>query len=304
LCVYVVLCRATQVADSKIAQDAATAAQVAFKAEVDGDVKVSLKAMETKVAGMEGTVNILKSSGGGCIPYVEYQTSAATDTAAAECKLLSYECTGGMFESVRPTRTTDRVCKKWTVQSCTSGTEYAQDGTSRTDSSCATATACKANEYELQPLTHNSDRVCMAAPAKCMETSSGLTTLFVDNKQIKTCCNGVKACGGDGKTKATAGKSCYTIKFVHKQTVSTKYWVFEHETANTAYEVFCEMEQCGWDKGGEWTDRSLCGGWSLVMKTSSGTVRVFRQKCTLEDCQHILQLYYLTGCHWFPRQLA
>jgi hypothetical protein len=279
--------RAAQVTASAQSTADAKAAQVTFKAEIDVEVKGSLKStsdnlvtLQTKVAGIEGTVNMLKSSGGGCIPYVEYETKAATATDAAECKLLSYECEGGTFESVRPTRKTDRVCKKWTRQSCKEGVEYAADGSSRIDSRCVAATACKANEYAEKELTYNTDRVCLALPTKCTVASNGLTKVFVGGKVKQVCCRGDKPCGGDGSTKALAGKSCYTIRFVHEKKVSGKYWVYEKEIGSP-YEVFCEMVQCGWDRGGSWSDKSQCGGWSLVMKTTSGSTCLNRYEAGL-----------------------
>jgi hypothetical protein len=265
--------RAEQIAASKVATDEAKAAQVTFKAEVE---EGSLKSMQTTVAGIEGTVNMLKRSGSGCVPNVEYETKAATATEPAECKYLAYECEMGMFESERPTRTTDRVCKKWTTRSCKEA-EYVVDGTSRTDSKCVAATACNTNQYVVKELEHNSDRVCAALPSKCTVVSRGLTTLFVGEKQVKTACDGEKSLGGDGSSKALAGKSCYTIKFVHEKSVSGKFWVYEKEP-NSPFEIYCEMMQCGWDKGGDWTDRAQCGGWSLVMKTTSGNTCLNRRQ--------------------------
>jgi hypothetical protein len=91
-----------------------------------------------------------------CAEY-EYESIPPTRTTDRGCRMLT-NCTSGEYQSVASTPTTDRGCTSLTV--C-SATEYASvPPTPTSDRECSNLTVCSATEYASVPPTPTTDREC------------------------------------------------------------------------------------------------------------------------------------------------
>jgi hypothetical protein len=231
-------------------------------------------ALATAEASMSARLATLEAADHGCIPYVEFVNNG-------NCMLLSPVCRASEWEAVRPTRTSDRVCRAPTP--CSAAQYQTAPSDAHHDRACATATVCNSTAFELTPPTATSDRVCVAGFASCSTyrpRTNGVVRLIASNGWTDTYCrDDGRDFGGDGSTRALAGKSCYTIRHAFGVTEDATYWVFEN-SASSPFQVFCDMTQCGGDSRGMWANanRSLCGGWTLVMKDVSGGIGLNRRQ--------------------------
>ena len=197
------------------------------------------------------------------IPYVEFVRGSA-------CVPLSPPCRSTQYEVAHPTRTSDRVCR--TPTACSSAQFETAPAESMYDRACANLTVCNNTAYESVAPTATSDRTCIAAPPRCMRgMSNGRATLSTNGVQrTEYCFSDGSTAGGDGSARASAGKSCYTIRHGHSVTADGTRWVYENDP-NSPFQVFCDMVNCGGDTTNNWGNRSTCGGWTMVMKAASGS---------------------------------
>jgi len=142
------------------------------------------------------------------------------------------------------------------------------------DTLCRNVSSCRGNEVETRPATPTSDRECSDVPRNCQQYGRVGRTSMLEGGAIVTryCGSGGVNLGGNGTTRANAGKSCYTIKHGLGVTQDGAYWVYL-DNRNAPIQVYCDMSSCGSDVMGWWrsANRSLCGGWTMTMKASSGS---------------------------------
>lgn len=223
------------------------------------------KDIAADMGALKQTVNSVKTvmadSAGppGCVPGIEYQVKAASTNAPAECAYISIQCPAGQYQTDAPTRTADRECTDWAT--C-KDTEYQiARGTAYHDVQCSKVSdKCSDDELENTPPTKFADRECI--PKNCETVPNGLVP---GPNGPEYCANGVST-GGDGSSKAKAGKSCFTIRHGHQKTQDATYWVYL-DSAKDPFQVYCDMVSCGRDESNEWKEKSGCGGWTLALKS-------------------------------------
>lgn len=225
---------------------------------IQDNLKTSMDDIKATIISMKAVI----SSAGPpqCIPGLEYQVAAATDTAPATCAYLT-ECSPGFYEASVPTRTTDRMCKQHTE--CGSDEFKETPGNLWNDAVCKKLTVCKSSESEKEPATATSDRLCVGGSV------SACTDIGTGPVEGGGYCVAKKDVGGDGSSKANAGKSCFTIRHGWGKTEHGTYWVYFAEAKSAAWQVYCDMSSCSRDSAGEWEgkDKSGCGGWTLALKS-------------------------------------
>ena len=225
-------------------------------------------ASEQSVSDVASRVTALEalnsaSSAGDCIPYIEF-------TRGSTCVPLSPPCRAAQYEAAHPTRTSDRVCRAATT--CSS-TQYETAPAERMyDRSCTNLTVCNSSAYQDVAPTTTSDRTCVPAPSRCIAgITLGLTTLSTNGVQrSEYCLADGSSLGGNGTARANAGKSCFTIRHGHAVTADGARWVYENDVSSP-FQVFCDMINCGGDTAHTWSNRSQCGGWTMVMKAARGS---------------------------------
>lgn len=119
----------------------------------------------------------------------QFQQTQCTIVSDRVCNQLQ-TCTGGQFEAVLPTATTDRVCQAHTV--CDTNFQFESIApTPTTDRSCGFVSLCGSNEYVAVNETATSNRVC-AACTQCGagQYSSSSCTEFSD----ATCSSCTQTC--------------------------------------------------------------------------------------------------------------
>lgn len=275
-----------------------------LNAKVDNTTKNLNHQMAVLTANLTGRMDqlanallLMHEDQSDCIPYVEWKMPSG------KCKLLSKCRPGFQYASVQPTRTSDRVCTNATM--CRSDEYISERGDQDFDNMCSKLTKCPSNkltipgkdrfsdvtcrdfttclrrEYESKPPTTSSDRECTEAPVSCPRDKNGVTYLLKEGSAVKSYCfNGRETQGdplGDGTTKEKAGVSCYTIRHAHGKTTDGTYWV-TGTSRNNPFQVFCDMTSCGGDNTFNWGNRSLCGGWTMVMSVKSGSSCLNRQR--------------------------
>ena len=225
-------------------------------------------ASEQSVSDVAGRVTVLEalnsaSSAGDCIPYVEF-------TQGSTCVPLSPPCRATQYEAIHPTRTSDRVCRAPTACSLAQYETAPPEGMH--DRSCTGLTVCNSSAFESVAPTATTDRACRAAPSRCMPGMPNGVSPVVTNGVLRMayCFADGSTAGGDGSTRANAGKSCFSIRHGHAVTADGARWVYENDPG-VPFQVFCDMINCGGDRTNAWANRSTCGGWTMVMKAASGS---------------------------------
>jgi hypothetical protein len=207
-----------------------------------------------------------------CIVGAEYTNSNG------ECVTISRVCRAAQVETAQATRTSDRVCADPTV--CTAA-QYETGALERNyDRECANLTTCGNQQYEETAPTATSNRVCVDAGSSCPRGRTGRTILIKtvagSNVRVDTWCKNGVDYGSDGSSAFLAAKSCYTAKQVGS-TDDGVYWMLGNEAdgslSTVPFRVFCDMTSCGGDMTGNWQGQntSSCGGWTMVMRTQSGS---------------------------------
>lgn len=154
-----------------------------------------------------------------CIPYVEY-------SRGGQCTQLNYTCDmfrEDLYERVRPTRTSDRICSARTV--CSQDQYEADPGSLIQDRLCAQVTNCSArNLWLVRDATSTSDAVCRSPV---------------------------------GVSRNDAIDSCASLIQEHPYAPSGHYWI---RVGSTPLQLYCDMETDGggWTmvgrgKGAQWT---------------------------------------------------
>ena len=246
-------------------------AQSATVEEVDqtvGRFDATVKAYEGTVDDILVRVGMLETAGSACIPYVEFEEADKSCSKLTECRTPNR---GGEYESVAPTRTSDRKCKA--VTACEYGKFESSSADKYHDTVCQKRTECKASQFQiaggrteddycgeytvcekyelaLVAATASSDRVCKVR-TDCSRDEDNFKTVTIranpTAKPVEVLCVNGKAFdpavfGGDGSKKDNAGRSCYSIKRLHGKDSSGTYWIFGTKASDGPFETHCDMK--------------------------------------------------------------
>lgn len=178
-------------------------------------MQATMENMTGRIAGLEHQIAAQDEASTPCIPYVEYTASNGA------CVQLNRTCeaynTANLYESARPTRTSDRVC--------------------------APVTMCNADQWEFAGFNAFNDRVCRPVTNCSINTNGNTYTAAPATATSDATCILMPGMSADSPIPGRAG--CRGLVGV-PGVVSGFFWV---SSAGSIRQVYCDMEHLG----GGWT---------------------------------------------------